>query len=385
MISTHIDPFVAFCKDLAIPGLDVHLYRGANAFGCLLNPAVALPSWWPKENVYFLAGVKPGIEKRAADVDVLKRGMFTLDFDIRKELEKDGRYESNMANGIAFEAERIVSALEKHPAYKNFRYIVMSGNGMHVHYFGEPAELGQWERSSEGTESWASFKEEWVQGMKGVFEEVAKITPIQPDFGCGNAGRIMRMPGSWNVKDPTNRKPVEIVAWMPGASVGNLGWILEGGRVRIARHEAKQAQEKADFVSRGGEESGLIALINSVPIEQVVQQLTGCTVRARKKDGGLRFADDKGEERGFFKHHALNIIIHEGTSLFPAPEGKGYNCLGLVKAVLKLSTHDAVEWFAERSTPIRELKQKEREAWIKAHGASETQLYEEKISSLPHA
>lgn len=374
MISTYAEPFLAFCKDLHIAGDDVHLYKGAQTFGCTLesrwnagSTVPELPGWWEIENVYFLAGVKPGLEKRAADMDVRHRGMFTLDFDIRKELEKKGLTTGEEEFGLA--TTSIIEALEPHPIYGKFRYIVLSGNGMHVHYFGTPCVVE---------------KEKWVQGMKDVFDEVSKVTPIPPDFGCGNAGRIMRMPGSWNVKDPANPKPVEIVAWMPQADVGPLEWVQERGALRIARLEAKQEQERQEFVERtGGEGSGLIALINSIPIEQVVKQLTGCTVRAKKKDGGLRFADEKGEERGFFKHHAYNIIVHEGTGLFPAPEGKGYNCLGLAKAVLQVDTHTAIQWFAERSGPIRDLQAKEREEWIRENAASETLLYEEKISSLP--
>ena len=361
MISTHIDPFTAFCKDLHIAGVDVHLYRGANTFGCTLEEMMTdeLPGWWDKENIYFLAGVNPGIRKRAADIDVRWRGMFTLDFDIRKELPKmtqgpEGQFPTDDAQ-MQDMAEKIIVALEKDPMWGRFRYVVMSGNGMHVHYFGEPA---------------AVVKEQWVAGMKNVFEEIAKITPIPPDFGCGNAGRIMRMPGSWNVKDPTKKKPVDVVIWMPGYSLPPLQFVQERGIVALSRQQDIQQAKKQEFVEAGGRESDLIELINSIPIEQVVAQLfAGMHVKQVKKDGGMRFADEKGEERGFFKHHQYNIVVHEGTSLFPPPAGKGYNPLGLVKTVLKLDAHSAIQWFCERSAAIRTAQQQEKEEWLEEHNS----------------
>lgn len=356
MLSTHIDPFVAFCKDLQIPGTEVHLYRGPNAFGCILDDrmiASELP-WWNTENVYFLAGAKHGLQKRAADIDVLQRGMFTLDFDIKKEIEKNPDLLKNLQreqdctfSGVV---DAIITAIEPHPMWGKFRYVVMSGNGMHVHYFGKPCLVE---------------KELWAAGMKNIFAEVAKITPIPPDFGCGNASRIMRMPGSWNVKDPTKRKPVDIIIWMPDAELPPLSFVQERGIIDLERYAQLQEAKKQDFIDSGGRESDLIELINQVPIEQVVAQLFhGMRVKQVKKDGGMRFADEKGEERGFFKHHQYNIIVHEGTSLFPAPAGKGYNPLGLVKAVKNWNAHDAIQWFCERSSRIRLQQEAEKREWL---------------------
>jgi hypothetical protein len=200
--------------------------------------------------------------------------------------------------------------------------------------------------------------------MKDVFDEIAVITPIPPDFGCGNAGRIMRMPGSWNVKDTAKRKPVTIVLWNPDAAVPPLAFIQERGRVAIDRQNQRKEVEMREFEEQHSDgRSGVIDLINSIPIEQVVQQLLNCYVRARKKDGGLRFADDKGIERGFFKHQRYNVVVHEGTSLFPPPRGVGYNCFGLAKVILGCSAKDAVEWFCSRSTKLRTVQQRDQDEW----------------------
>ena len=356
MLSCHPDPFTAFVKDLQMYGTQVHLYRGPNVFGCVLMPETAEYSLdqYEKENVYFLAGVNPGLAKRAADSDVLWRGMFTLDFDIRKELEKNPNLSKEISKIPAAIEEMgniIVESLEKHPLYGRFRYVVMSGNGMHVHYFGEPCTV---------------VKEQWVAGMKNVFEEVATLTPIPPDYGCGNAGRIIRMPGSWNVKDPANKKPVDVMIWMPGYSTPPMQFVQERGKLAIAARDAVAEAQKAEFVDSGKGESDVIALINSIPVEQVIAQLfAGVHVSRVKKDGGMRFADEKGVERGFFRHCNFNIIVHEGTALFAPPVGVGYNPLGLVKTVKGLNAHDAIQWFCERSAKIREVHDAEKAEWKK--------------------
>lgn len=373
MLSCHRDPFSAFVRDLQIDGCEVHLYRGPNTFFTLLSPEddtgkypIYNAAGWQDENIYFLAGVRPGLQKRAADNDVVKRGMFTLDFDIRKELEKEGQ---GSDIGVQTRADLILEALNNDALFAHYRYAVLSGNGLHVHYFGTPVRVD---------------KERWVAGMKMIFALVNTITPIPCDTGCGNAGRIMRMPGSWNVKDPANVRPVTVEIWMPGVSFGNMEMIDEMGEMALAQANERKAAEKREFTETGSA-SDVIELINLIPIEQVVQQLPmGCKLKCVKKDGGMRFVDEKGTERGFFRHHQFNIIVHEGTSLFPPPAGVGYNCLGLAKVVLGVTTHDAVEWFCARSTPVREASAREKEEWARENTAKEVELFEKSLTDLPN-
>lgn len=367
MLSTHPEPFTAFAHDLQIPGCEVHLYRGPKEFGAILNDtggyflaADKAPDWWDTENTYFLGGVRPGLEKRAADADVLKRNMFTLDFDIRKELEKDDDETGERGLPVTNEmieatANTIIRVLEHLDELSLFRYSVLSGNGLHVHYFGEAVDV---------------VKEEWVAGMKHLFRLVNEKTPIPCDTGCGNAGRIMRMPGSWNVKG--EKKPVTFLTWNPGHTFQRMSSIQHWGREDIEEAAKLKAQERAEFEATGKGANNVIDLINQIPIENVVKQLPlGITAVVEKKDGGLRFRDEKGVERGFFKHHQYNIVVHEGTSLFAPPTGTGYNCLGLVKTVLGVETPEAIKWFCERSTPVREAEAKDKAEWAAAQASSE--------------
>jgi hypothetical protein len=275
--------------------------------------------------------------------------MCTCDFDIRKEREKSGQ--KIKESDVTAAANEIITTLSGHPLYGKMRYCIHSGNGLHMHYFGDPVSVD---------------KEQWSAGLKDVYTEIAALTPIPPDFGCSNAGRIMRMPGSWNVKDVDNRKPVKIIAYFAGAQLPPLSFIQERGRQVIEKRTKRKLAERAAFKGKGsGEGSSVIDLINSIPIEQVVAQLPlGCRVKCVKKDGGMRFIDEKSVERGFFKHQHYNMIVHEGTSLFPPPSHVGYNCLGLAKAVLDCSAKEAIDWFAQRSSTIRDAVEEDRKRFI---------------------
>jgi hypothetical protein len=289
--------------------------------------------------------------------------MFTLDFDIRNELEKRSEELGAPKNPLEIDgidmsshmAEHILDVLMAHATWKKFRYAVMSGNGLHVHYFGEPVEVN---------------KDLWVAGMKTIFEEISAITPIPCDFGCGNAGRIMRMPGSWNNKG--EKKPVYFTGWMPENSLPHMSFVQERGDKALERQNELKERARAEFETvhpEGG--SSVIDLINQIPIEQIVFQLLGCRVSQHKRDGGLRFVDEHGKERGFFKHQRHNIVVHEGTALFAPPVGTGYNCFGLVKAVLKITSYETVQWCAERSAVVRDAQDKEHDAWAKENEKKE--------------
>lgn len=372
MLSCHPEPFTAFCAELQIPGCEVHLYKGPNAFGgiCRDDAHIVYP-WWNTENVYFLPGVKPGLSKRAADSDVTHRKMFTIDFDIRNELKKT--QETVTDDDVRAMAEKIIDVLEPNNLFNAYRYAVLSGNGLHLHYFAREAFP-------------ITKKEEWSYGLKDFFTKCNKVSPIPCDMGCSNVGRIMRMPGSWNVKDPTKKKPVDFLNYKPGQSLFSMEYILREGAKIIAQENERKAQERAAFISShpaGG--SDAVDLINAIPIEQVIKQLFGCEVKQVKKDGGMRFADEKGVERGFFKHARFNIIVHEGTSLFPPPSsGIGYNCLSLVKAVLGMDAATAIQWFCERSTPVREAQEREKRAWVEQN-QTEVVFQEYSRHRLPHA
>ena len=135
----------------------------------------------PKKDLYFLAGVDPerGME-RAGDSHVWKKSHFFLDYDIRTNEKKISDEE------IKELARWLSRALADHPILHRWRYIVFTGNGLHVHYMGDPVEV----KSSE----------DWQRGMRWLLDQAAAHTQLEPDRGCTNVARLCRLPGSYNNK-----------------------------------------------------------------------------------------------------------------------------------------------------------------------------------------
>ena len=371
MISCDPEPLAAFVHDLQIEECEVHLYDGPKAFGCLLteeNYRFAIQRFGTND-LYFLAGVRPGMTARAADADIVKRGMFTLDFDVRKALIKRG--EEPIEEKMLSTMEKILNELTEHSPWGNFRYAVHSGNGLHVHYFGTPVPMEE---------------DVWSAGMREIFEEISSFTTIPADTCMQNAGRIARMPGSWNIKGEENRKlwkPVYFLRWNKDATVGDLRLVMEKGAARTKREESTKEVQRKAFEDRKGTGGDLFTIINEIPIEQVVHQLPlGCPNEKRKRDGGIHFYDAKWGMAAFFKHKEHNVIIHGGTSHFAPPVGKGYTCLGLVRTVLGCTTREAIAWFAEQSVRVREEMEREKKEWIQEQRRQEADTFLRSLSSV---
>lgn len=133
------------------------------------------------KDLYFLGGVDPQRgRERARDEDVKQKNHFFIDLDLRtqnpditdSEIEEVGH--------------SLEETLAKHPFLGNWRYICFSGNGLHIHYFGDPVTL--------------TSLEHWREGMKHLISTFEKLTGMEADKGCVNAARLCRLPGSWNNK-----------------------------------------------------------------------------------------------------------------------------------------------------------------------------------------
>ncbi|MEI8230584.1 MAG: AAA family ATPase [Candidatus Peregrinibacteria bacterium] len=175
------------------------------------------------QDLFFLSGVDPvrGME-RARDEDVRSKGHFFFDFDIRTQ------YPDITDEEIRELGKWFAGALADHPYLSLWRYIVFSGNGIHVHYFGDPVQLVS--------------AEHWREGMRFIMEEVKKHTRMEPDIGCSNAGRLGRLPGSYNHKNGKRTK-VEILLARPGVKM-DIALVEKFGAEMIRRAQAPESEGK---------------------------------------------------------------------------------------------------------------------------------------------
>tara|TARA_Y100000310_G_scaffold126629_1_gene125517 strand:+ start:26083 stop:27966 length:1884 start_codon:yes stop_codon:yes gene_type:complete len=178
-----------FISDLQIPECSVQVGTTNSAIGTLTveNYEKVLKQLEGKD-VFFLGGVSKEVNKRAGDKDIEKKGHLYLDFDIRH--EEPEITDTEICELGAWFGE----CLNTHNILKQWRYITFTGNGIHVHYFGEPVAV--------------KSIEHWRDGMRFLIKEAKVCTGMSPDDGCVNLARLSRLPGSSNHKNGFCKKVV---------------------------------------------------------------------------------------------------------------------------------------------------------------------------------
>ena len=172
------------------------------------------------KDLYFLGGVDPQRgRERARDEDVKQKNHFFIDLDLRTQNPEitDGE--------IKEVGYSLKETLAKHSFLGRWRYICFSGNGLHIHYFGDPVPL--------------TSLEHWREGMKHLINTFEKHTGMEADKGCINAARLCRLPGSWNNKN-SKHVHTEILLHRPNEKV-DLNLIEQSG-AKMAQY-AKNAGE----------------------------------------------------------------------------------------------------------------------------------------------
>jgi hypothetical protein len=233
-----------FVSDLQIEGCTVQASTLGWVFGNLLPKSYEdIIEKLKEEDGYLLGGVDPTIKNRASDDDVLKKNYFFLDFDIRQHLKTQDATEVSDTEvkeiGIG-----IIHSLNTHEALKNWRYLIFSGNGCHVYYFGDPVEV--------------TSKEQWRSGMKRLHEAVKKCVDIPPDPGCINVGRISRIPGTYNWK---NDRSVQVEILDFNDAVFDLSLIERAGKTIDSPQKAVTIE---NTIAEGSRNSTLTSLAGSL-------------------------------------------------------------------------------------------------------------------------
>jgi len=153
-----------------------------------------------KEDIYFLAWVKPNLNKRACDNDILFKNYFLIDIDIRNNMQSLGLECTN--NEIIEEGKDIWKYLQKLEQFKDRQAIVFSWNGLHIYYVWKPQRLDIEIRSVE-----------YKLGVQQIYEEIESYLWNNPaykiDYACSNVWRIARLPYTVNSKNLAVTKIIE--------------------------------------------------------------------------------------------------------------------------------------------------------------------------------
>lgn len=190
-----------FYTDMHCPGTRLHAstldtvlaYDGTKLSDVLLAH--------PLENLYFLAGIDSALTQTAphprhvSDQHILRKKHVFFDFDIRKDLLAQGQEITN--EEIRWLGIEFSISLSKHPILSTWKYIIFTGNGLHVYYVGDEFPIH--------IHNYKVAYTEWAR-------RISRTVGYEADTACKNPARIARMPGSYNNKNGQHTL-VEILLW----------------------------------------------------------------------------------------------------------------------------------------------------------------------------
>ena len=269
-----------------------------------------------KDNLYFLPGVKPETRGRGGDEDILKKGHLFFDFDIRKAGGEISDEE------IVHYSDVITESLSGHKILSKWRYVVFSGNGIHVYYLFDSCEIG---------------KEVYRAGMQVMGRKISEVVGEGVDMACVNIARISRLPGTVNMKTGQVCKVIKVQDYRLVSS----GFINVGERAIAAdevQHEVVAYEDKGKY-----------AKINEIPISGLVSDHFGWEFKGRN------FVKDGGKEVACFVPEGENFLVHGGTEHLPDNQ-KGYSSFSFIKTVKGLENKGVFDWFASRYPQVKDAQ-----------------------------
>lgn len=304
-------------------------------------------------NLYFLSGIREGIEERASDKDVAIRNYLAFDFDIRhpkktNEPEPDKtELNDDQVKDIALE---ILMRLKNNPNFKDYFAAVFSGNGLHVYMTGPPIII--------------TNPEIFKAGMERLIREISLVAGHKADGVCKNTSRIMRIPTSYNQRDDRHVQS-EFIEFNPEATSNLLDNLMDIG---IKELEAKASLEIIDSVKKYGNHTSssnnVFEAINEIPIAEIV-----CNEMNWEMIGKGHFCEHGSTKaKACFIHRGANCLIHGGSDWLE-PTQTGFSPFAFIKTIRKCGNKEVFDYFNEHYSHIKELSDK-----AKAEYKSETKI-----------
>lgn len=311
-----------FLRDLWIPECIIQIGRLEKVSCIFSNPTteeLGLEDQ-EEEDLYFLGGVDPSRGRlRATNDDIRRKNYIYFDIDIRKSKPDISDEE------IKFSVDMFYLPRLAQSKFKNWRYIVFTGNGLHLYFFGQkPVEIID--------------PNHWKLGVKNLVEEMQEIFPEDIiDAACINAARIARLPGSYNhKKDPP--KKVEIVQFQDVFS-NVLEAIEAAGEAEVKRlvSESRGQTESLSSSFPGGDDD--FKIINAISMQDIV-----CKVMEWATDGKHFYAPGSSRKSACFVPAGENYLVHGGCSHIPSTK-RGYSAFDFVKTVKEFKNGQTFSWF----------------------------------------
>ena len=284
-------------------------------------------------NLYFVGGVDPKKKKeRASDKDILKKNCVYFDLDMRK------AHPALTDAEIKATAKDFAELLSLSEEFKDWSFIVYTGNGLHIHYFFDPVPI-----KNPGA---------WREGMRGLVAKLSALLSEEVDGACINPARLARMPGSKNVKKLPG-KPVEVlmhqkVMWRLGKEIEALG------AKEYEKKSFERSQTEFKMKALYPEQNDTYKAIQQVKIVPLV-----CKIFNWQTDG-RNFTDANGREHAPFVPEGENFVVHGGTKYLPA-SAIGFSPFEFVREALKIDNKQTFDYFRNNYPEIKALSLKEQQ------------------------
>lgn len=284
----------------------------------------------PNDDLYFVAGVSPELGiNRASDSDVCLKSFFYVDIDVRKQFP--GISDTELTTSFL---QDTIATLAEHEWLKEWRYIVCSGNGYQVYYFGKtPATMFHGD---------IQF---WTAGVQQFYKYLEEKTGIVSDAVCANPARLARCPGSFNHKS-TPPKPANVLCGQD-VYLSKFDNILQDGQNYVQKKREEQAV-KTELIQSRQASTGTTAYdkINSTDIKDVVQKLLGWDIVPG--NGKTYFMSPGGQRKSAcYVRDGENFLVHGGTHEFSDFGLKAFSPFNFVKFVGDKSNRDTFFWFRD--------------------------------------
>lgn len=290
------------------------------------------------KNICILWGVKPWINRRAMDIDIIKKNYIVIDLDLCKDLKIN-------REDIPKIAKDIKNMLDTDENFKDYSHIVNSWNWLHIYYF--------WETQIISNNKMKKYFKDWT--LK-VYDDFEKLTWYKPDSACANIWRIIRLPGSINNKvldDPVQTEFLYqqdsessliqklIILWQKREED------LENEKIIIKDIKNKSKEIWSSFKNKNKKD--LYSEINDIKIEDLV-----CEHFNWDFDWKKHFTDKWSNKlKWCFKSEEWNFLIHGWTDHLPE-NSIWFSPFTFIKEAKNLDNKWVFNWFKDKFPHIKQ-------------------------------
>ena len=273
--------------------------------------------------IFFLGGVNPDRgDERARNEDVTMKNNFVIDIDLRS------KYPDMTDDEIVEDAGWLKNELDNSVLFRDWSYIVFTGNGLHIHYIGD----------------WVTT-EDYPDGVGELYRIFEQEFGLPVDFACKNTARILRLPGTFNNKRGEH-KLVRVLYEQERKTSLLESLPIFAMDARLAAQEKIEAKKSAplgDRVVTG--DNPLVDEINRIDMGELVARHFGFEHR-----NGKFYEPGDPDRKGFYIGNGG--VLYPGGSHHIPDDYAAYTPYLFIKTMHSFDAKQTFDWFRDHYPEI---------------------------------